>query len=87
MRDAGIVGIVGEVEGKFAGRGRGGEADRGAIVDDPVGATGKEFGVVGGGADGKDATAGGFAGTDAGRGVFDDDAVAGGRPRAAAPLR
>ena len=32
---------------------------------------------MGGGADGEDAAASGFAGADAGRGVFDDDAVAG----------
>jgi len=70
--------IVGEFKRKFAGRGRGGEADGGAIVDDPVGATGKEFGITGGGTDGEDAAAGGFAGADAGRGVFDDDALGGG---------
>ena len=75
MRDAGIAGIVGEVEGKFAGRGRGGEADRGAVVDDPVGALGEEVGIMRGGANGKDAASSGFAGADAGRGVFDDDAV------------
>jgi hypothetical protein len=74
-----MAGIVCEVKGKFAGGGWGGEADRGAIVDDPVGTTGKEFRVVGGGADGEDAAAGGFAGADSGRGVFDDDAVTGGK--------
>ena len=79
MRDAGIARIVGEVEGKFAGRGRGGEADRGTVVDEPVGAIGEEFGVVSGGADGQDAATGGFAGTDAGRSVFDDDAVGRGK--------
>jgi hypothetical protein len=77
LRDAGIAGIVCEFEGKIAEGGGVGEADRGAIVYDPVGATGKEFRVVGGGADGKDAAAGGFAGADAGRGVFHDDAVTG----------
>ncbi len=70
--------IVDEVKRKFAERGRGVEADGGAIVDDPVGATGKEFGIPGGGADGEDAATGGFAGADAGRGVFDDDALSGG---------
>jgi len=79
LRDTGIAGIVGEVKGKFAGRGRDGEADGGAIVDDPVGATGMELGIAGGGADGKDAAAGGFAGADAGWGVFDDDTVGRGK--------
>jgi len=79
LRDAGIARIVGEVEGKFAGRGRGGEADLGTVVDKPVGALCEEFGVVSGGADGQDAAASGFAGAHAGRGVFDDDAVGRGK--------
>jgi len=79
LRDAGIAGIVCEFEGKIAEGGGVGEANRGAIVDDPVGATGKEFGVAGGGADGKDAAARAFSRADAGRGVFDDDAVTGGK--------
>ena len=78
MRDAGIAGIVGEVEGKFAGGG-GGDTDRGTVVNDPIGAAGKEFGIVGSGADGQHAAAGGFAGADAGRSVFDDDAVGRGK--------
>jgi hypothetical protein len=86
LRDAGIAGIVGEVKGKFVGRGRGGEADGGAIVDDPVGATGKEFGIVGGGADGEGAAAGGFARAHAGRGVLDDDAVGRGKAESGGAL-
>jgi len=77
LRDTGIAGIVGEVEGKFVRRRRGSGADRSAIVDDPVGARGKKLGIVSGGADGEDAAAGGFAGTDAGRSVFNHHAVGG----------
>jgi len=76
LGNAGIAGIVGEVEGKLARGGWGGETDGGAIVDDPVRATSKEFRVVGGGANGKDAAPGGFAGADAGRSVFNHDALA-----------
>ena len=51
----------------------------GAIVDDPVGTGGEKVRVGGGGADGKHAAAGGFAGTRAGRSVFDNDAIVGGQ--------
>jgi len=63
------------------GERRGGEADRGAVVDDPVGALGEGVRDHACGANGKDAASSGFAGADAGRGVFDDDAVSRGNGR------
>ncbi len=54
------------------------ELDRGAVVDDPVGAGGAEFFVGRGSAKGEDACACGSAGARAGGGVFDDHAFFGG---------
>jgi hypothetical protein len=48
---------------------------RGAIIGDPVGASGEEGRVFSRSADGKNAAASGFAGTSAGGRVFDDDAI------------
>ncbi len=63
----------GEGEGESAGAGLGGEAEGGAVVDDPVGARGKKCVVVNCGAHGKDTGARGFAGTNAEGRVFNDD--------------
>src|SRR6266851_5042405 len=56
-----------------------GEAEGSEIVGDPVRAGLDEFRVGRGGAQREDAGAGGFAGAYAGGGVFNDDAVAGGK--------
>jgi hypothetical protein len=61
-------------EGELSGGRVGVGAERGTIVDDPVCTGGEEGLVVGRGANREDAGAGNFAGTRAGRGVFDDDA-------------
>jgi hypothetical protein len=58
-----------------AGVRRPGKAKGGAIVDDPVRAGSEEGGITGGGANGEDASASGFARKGAGRRVFDDDAI------------
>jgi hypothetical protein len=73
----GLAGVFvgGELEGKLAGVGDVREAKRGAIVDDPIGARSEKGGVVGGAANGKNASASGFAGTYAGRSILDDDAI------------
>jgi hypothetical protein len=63
-----------EFEKELAGVRIGGGTHGRAVVDDPIGAGGKESGVGSGGADGEDAGTGGFSGTSAGGRVFDDDA-------------
>jgi len=86
LRNARIAGIVGKLESKFAWRTWSGEANRSAIVNDPIGAAGKEFGVVCGGADAKYAASGGLTGADAGGSVFDDDAIASGKAESGGSL-
>ena len=51
------------------------EAKGGAIVDDPIGAGSEKGLVIGGGTNGENASAGGFAGTRAGGSIFDDDTI------------
>jgi hypothetical protein len=67
--------VGGEVEREVARIRRMGKANRGAIVDDPIGAGGEKSLVVGGSANGENAGASRFAGTRAGRRIFDDDAI------------
>ena len=65
--------VGGKFEGELGGARAGVGAKRGTIVDDPVGAGGEEGLVVCGGANRENAGAGSFAGTRAGRCVFDND--------------
>ena len=67
--------IVGHFEEEFAGRRTGQEAQRGAVVDDPVSTSDEKGLVAGRGANGEHAAAGGFAGACAGGRVFNHDTI------------
>lgn len=67
--------IVGHFEEEFAGRRNGREAQRGAVVDDPVSTSDEKGLVAGRGANGEHAAAGGFAGACAGGRVFNHDTI------------
>jgi len=73
--EAAIVGVVCEFEEELAGRRAGREVKRGAVVGDPVGTRGEKWRVTGCGTKRENTAAGGFAGTRAGGGVFNDDTI------------
>ena len=54
--------MVRKRKGQVAGFGAGIETEGGQVVDDPVGASGEQVGIGGGGAESKDASASSFAG-------------------------